>query len=60
MENWLCLMRQVERIFGTDEGHKQARYFAFDLLWLNREDLRRLPLLIRKEKVKRILSSRSM
>jgi bifunctional non-homologous end joining protein LigD len=36
-----------------------ARYFAFDLLWLNGEDLRHLPLLTRKEKLKRILPSRS-
>ena len=36
-----------------------ARYFAFDLLWLNGEDLRQLPLLTRKEKLKRILPSRS-
>ena len=36
-----------------------ARYFAFDLLWLNGEDLRHLPLLRRKEKLKRILPSRS-
>ena len=33
---------------------KQARYFAFDLLWLNGEDLRALPLLSRKEMLKRI------
>jgi hypothetical protein len=36
-----------------------ARYFAFDLLWLNGEDLRHLPLVTRKEKLKRILPSRS-
>jgi bifunctional non-homologous end joining protein LigD len=36
-----------------------ARYFAFDLHSLNGEDLTKLPLLIRKEKVKRILPSRS-
>jgi bifunctional non-homologous end joining protein LigD len=36
-----------------------ARYFAFDLLWHNGEDLRKLPLLTRKEKLKRILPSRS-
>jgi bifunctional non-homologous end joining protein LigD len=38
----------------------QARYFAFDLLWLNGEDLRALPLLARKEKLKGILPSRSV
>jgi hypothetical protein len=36
-----------------------ARYFAFDLLSLNGQDLRQLPLLARKEKLKRILPSRS-
>jgi bifunctional non-homologous end joining protein LigD len=36
-----------------------ARYFAFDLLSHNREDLTKLPLLTRKEKLKRILPSRS-
>jgi bifunctional non-homologous end joining protein LigD len=38
---------------------KLARYFAFDLLSLNGEDLTKLPLLRRKEKLKRILPSRS-
>ena len=41
-------------------GRKQARYFAFDLLWLNGEDLRALPLLSRKEMLKRIFPSPSM
>jgi bifunctional non-homologous end joining protein LigD len=39
---------------------KLARYFAFDLLWLKGEDLTGLPLLTRKEKLKRILPSRSI
>jgi len=38
---------------------EQARYFAFDLLWLNGEDLRALPLLTRKETLKRIIPSLS-
>src|SRR5215217_7984013 len=38
---------------------KLARFFAFDLLHLNGEDLRRLPLLKRKKQLKRILPSRS-
>src|SRR5215218_6492091 len=38
---------------------KLARYFAFDLIWLNGEDLRALPLLKRKEKLKQILPLRS-
>jgi bifunctional non-homologous end joining protein LigD len=33
----------------------RARYYAFDLLWVNGEDLRRLPLLERKQRLKRIL-----
>ena len=37
----------------------QARYFAFDLLWLNGEDLKVRPLLQRKERLKRILPTRS-
>lgn len=41
-------------------GRKHARYFAFDLLWLNGEDLRALPLLSRKEMLKRIFPSPSM
>jgi bifunctional non-homologous end joining protein LigD len=36
-----------------------ARYFAFDLLSLNGEDLTKLPLLTRKAKLKRILPSPS-
>ena len=36
-----------------------ARFFAFDLLWLNGEDLRALLLLARKERLKRLLPSRS-
>jgi bifunctional non-homologous end joining protein LigD len=36
-----------------------ARFFAFDLLSLNGADLTKLPLLTRKEKLKRILPSRS-
>jgi bifunctional non-homologous end joining protein LigD len=36
-----------------------ARFFALDLLWLNGEDLRTMPLWERKRKLKRILPSRS-
>ena len=41
------------------DGKKPVLYFAFDLLWLNGEDLRALPLLERKEKLKRIVPTRS-
>jgi bifunctional non-homologous end joining protein LigD len=36
-----------------------ARYFAFDLLWLSGRDLRALPLLSRKDQLKRIVPARS-
>ena len=38
---------------------KPARYFAFDLLWLNGCDLRSLPLEWRKVQLKRLLPTRS-
>jgi bifunctional non-homologous end joining protein LigD len=41
-------------------GRHPVRYFAFDLLWLDRKDLRTLPLLRRKSLLKRILPSRSV
>ena len=34
---------------------RDVRYYAFDLLWLNGRDLRGLPLLVRKQMLKRIL-----
>lgn len=37
---------------------KPARYFAFDLLWLNGSDLRSLPLQWRKIELKRLLPAR--
>ena len=43
----------------NQERREQARYYTFDLLWLNREDLRGLPLLARKQQLKRILPLRS-
>jgi bifunctional non-homologous end joining protein LigD len=38
---------------------QQARFYAFDLVYLNGEDLRQLPLLTRKAKLRRLLPSRS-
>jgi bifunctional non-homologous end joining protein LigD len=38
---------------------KEIHYRAFDLLWLNGRDLRPLPLLARKDKLKRLLPARS-
>lgn len=44
-----ALMRPAQRI----------RYFAFDLLWLDGDDLRASPLVARKEKLRRLLPARS-
>jgi bifunctional non-homologous end joining protein LigD len=38
---------------------RQAVYFAFDLLWLNGEDLRELPLLERKKILRSIIPRKS-
>jgi bifunctional non-homologous end joining protein LigD len=38
---------------------RSVRYFTFDLVWLNGEDLRHLSLRARKDKLKRILPTRS-
>jgi bifunctional non-homologous end joining protein LigD len=47
-------------VFAAMMKHRQlARFYAFDLLNVNGEDLRKLPLLTRKEKLRRILPSRS-
>ena len=32
-----------------------ARFYAFDLLWLNGEDLRQLPLIERKQRLRRLI-----
>src|SRR5690349_6149573 len=41
-------------VAAMKKHRQQARYYAFDLLWLNGEDLRTLPLIARKEKLKHI------
>jgi bifunctional non-homologous end joining protein LigD len=47
-------------IFAAIMKHpRDVRYHAFDLLWLDGQDLRQFPLHVRKEKLKRILPSRS-
>jgi bifunctional non-homologous end joining protein LigD len=47
-------------VFAAMMKHRQqARFYAFDLLYLNGEDLRNLPLLTRKAKLRRLLPSRS-
>jgi ATP-dependent DNA ligase len=40
-------------------GHHPMCFIAFDLLWLNGEDLRELPLVERKRRLKRQLARRS-
>lgn len=58
MDGELVVVDHLGRSVFADmmQRRRLARYFAFDLLWLNREDLRGLK---RKEKLKRILPSRS-
>jgi bifunctional non-homologous end joining protein LigD len=47
-------------VFAAMMKHRhQARFYAFDLLYLNGEDLRNLPLLTRKAKLRRLLPSQS-
>jgi bifunctional non-homologous end joining protein LigD len=47
-------------VFAAMMKHRQqARFYAFDLLYLNGEDLRQLPLLTRKAKLRRLLPSGS-
>ena len=41
------------------EHRKEARFYAFDLLWLNGQDLRALPLLTRKQHLKVLLRRQS-
>jgi bifunctional non-homologous end joining protein LigD len=40
-------------------GHDRCCFIACDLLWLNDEDLRPLPLVERKKRLKRLLARRS-
>lgn len=62
LDGELVVTDQLGRSIFTDmmKRKKLVRYFAFDLLSLNGEDLRSLPLLTRKKKLKLILPSRSM
>lgn len=61
LDGELAVTHHHGRTVFADLMHRRnlARYFAFDLLWLNGEDLRHMPLLTRKDKLKRILPSRS-
>jgi bifunctional non-homologous end joining protein LigD len=59
LDGELAVPDDTGRTVFSAGGRKQARYFAFDLLWLNGEDLRALPLLSRKERLIRICPSPS-
>ena len=59
LDGELAVPDDTGRTVFSAGGRKQAHYFAFDLLWLNGEDLRPLPLWSRKEMLKRIFSSPS-
>jgi bifunctional non-homologous end joining protein LigD len=39
-------------------GRSECRFFAFDLLWLDGEDLRELPLMDRKRRLRRLIGRR--
>jgi bifunctional non-homologous end joining protein LigD len=47
------------RPYGICPGSSKIVVYAFDLLWLNGEDLRALPLLKRKSRLKKLIGKRS-
>jgi bifunctional non-homologous end joining protein LigD len=61
LDGELAVSDQTGRtVFAAMMKHRQqARFYAFDLLHLNGEDLRQLPVLTRKAKLRRLLPSRS-
>ena len=61
LDGELAVPNQTGRtVFAAMMKHlRQARFYAFDLLYLNGEDPRKLPLLSRKERLRRILPSPS-
>jgi bifunctional non-homologous end joining protein LigD len=61
LDGELAVADQTGRtVFAAMMKHRQqARFYAFDLLYLNGEDIRKWPLLTRKDKLRRILPSRS-
>jgi bifunctional non-homologous end joining protein LigD len=61
LDGELAVPDQTDRtVFAALMKHRQqARFYAFDLLSLNGEDIRKLSKLTRKEKLRRILPSRS-
>lgn len=55
----ICADETGRPIFIDLLRRKEPCYVAFDLLWLNGEDLRPLPLIERKKRLKRLLARRS-
>jgi len=54
----ICLdSKGLSRFNALLKGNAQSILCAFDLLWLNGEDLRQLPLFIQKERLQRLLES---
>jgi len=52
----ICLdSKGVSRFNALLKGNAEPILCAFDLLWLNGEDLRQLPLFVRKERLRRLL-----
>jgi ATP dependent DNA ligase-like protein len=55
----ICVDETGRRIFLDLLRRREPCFVAFDLLWLNGEDLRPLPLIERKKRLKRLLAWRS-
>lgn len=55
----ICVDETGRPIFIDLLRRKEPCFVAFDLLWLNGEDLRPLPLVERKKRLKRLLRRRS-
>src|SRR5215469_15129077 len=55
----ICVDESGRPIFLDLLRRKEPCFVAFDLLWLNGEDLRTLPLVERKTRLKRLLARRS-
>jgi bifunctional non-homologous end joining protein LigD len=55
----VCLDETGRSIFKNVLFRRGAcRFFAFDILWLNGEDLRTLPLVTRKARLKKLIGRR--
>jgi bifunctional non-homologous end joining protein LigD len=60
LDGEVCCVDETGRpIFINLLRRKEPCFVAFDLLWLNGEDLRPLPLVERKKRLKRLLARRS-